>query len=620
MVKVGLYARYSSDNQNATSIEDQFRICRGRAAQDGWQIVGTYQDPAISGASVILRPGIQALLQDARRRKFDIVLAEALDRISRDQADIAILFKHLRFAGVQIVTLAEGEISELHVGLKGTMNALFLKDLAAKTHRGLQGRVEKGKSGGGLCYGYEVVKRTNGEGEPLRGERRINEAEALIVRRIFREFAAGRSPRAIATNLNDEGVSGPLGRTWGDTTLRGHPSRGTGILNNELYAGVLIWNRQRYIKDPSTGRRVSRPNPESEWVRTDVPELRIVDDALWRAVKARQAELAKQFEATTIGVREARAKRIHSLRRPAYLLSGLITCGCCGGKYGIISRDRYGCLNYYRRSFCTNSRTVARAEIERRALAGLQDRLVSADAVAAAVRAYVEQTNRQNQERRAQAQVDRRTLERIERAIAGIMAAIEDGLYQPSMKARMEDLERQKAEITARMAVMPADVPDVHPNIAELYRAQVLRLTEALNSPETHAEAAEDIRSLVGEVVIRPGEKRGAFIAVLRGELMGILDLVGEKEGPLGPEVITGAAACPRNQELSRQSNGLAAFLLPPVRPMSERRKHHGSSRQQQLPGTPWRLSIVHQLRSARLTPPTTHHHQGDIEQPLLKG
>jgi hypothetical protein len=58
---------------------------------------------------------------------------------------VATLFKHLRFAGVQIVTLAEGEISELHVGLKGTMNALFLKDLAAKTHRGLRGRVEKGK-------------------------------------------------------------------------------------------------------------------------------------------------------------------------------------------------------------------------------------------------------------------------------------------------------------------------------------------------------------------------------------------------------------------------------------------------------------------------------------------
>jgi hypothetical protein len=69
-------------------------------------------------------------LRDAQRGMFDMVLAEALDRVSRDQADVATPFKHLRFAGVQIVTLSEGEISELHVGLKGTMNALFLKDLA----------------------------------------------------------------------------------------------------------------------------------------------------------------------------------------------------------------------------------------------------------------------------------------------------------------------------------------------------------------------------------------------------------------------------------------------------------------------------------------------------------
>ena len=136
MPKVAIYARYSTDNQNVVSIEDQFRICREQAGRERWQIVDTYHDAAISGASVILRPGVQSLLQDAQRGRFDIVLAEALDRVSRDQADVATLFKHLRFAGVQIVTLAEGEISELHVGLKGTMNALFLKDLAAKTHRG----------------------------------------------------------------------------------------------------------------------------------------------------------------------------------------------------------------------------------------------------------------------------------------------------------------------------------------------------------------------------------------------------------------------------------------------------------------------------------------------------
>ena len=101
-------------------------------------------------------------MRDALNRRFDVVLAESLDRFSRDQEDTAGLFKRLTFAGVNIVTLAEGDITHLHIGFKGTMNALFLKDLAEKTHRGLRGRIEDGKSAGGLCYGYRVVKALNG--------------------------------------------------------------------------------------------------------------------------------------------------------------------------------------------------------------------------------------------------------------------------------------------------------------------------------------------------------------------------------------------------------------------------------------------------------------------------
>jgi site-specific DNA recombinase len=225
------------------------------------------------------------------------------------------VFKRMAFAGVKIITLSEGEITQLHVGLKGTMNALFLKDLADKTRRGLRGRVEAGKAGGGLCYGYDVVKRNDAAGESIRGERRINTRDAEIVRRIFREFAGGKSPRAIALDLNREGEPGPFGNAWEDTTIRGHACRGNGILNNELYIGRLVCNRQRFVKDPSTGRRVSRRNPETDWIRSEVPELRIVDDVLWQTVKARQAELAKVFEATTIGVRDARAKSLNATRR-----------------------------------------------------------------------------------------------------------------------------------------------------------------------------------------------------------------------------------------------------------------------------------------------------------------
>src|ERR687887_1304116 len=177
-MKVAIYARYSSDNQRDASIADQLRICREFAARQGWTVVQEFTDHAISGAT-LLRSGFQALMRDALNGRFDIVLAEALDRFSRDQEDTAGLFKRLTFAGVNIVTLAEGDITHLHIGLKGTMNALFLKELAEKTRRGLRGRVEAGRSGGGMSYGYRIVRRFE-NGVVTTGEREIVPEEAAI--------------------------------------------------------------------------------------------------------------------------------------------------------------------------------------------------------------------------------------------------------------------------------------------------------------------------------------------------------------------------------------------------------------------------------------------------------
>ncbi|HEV7342475.1 MAG TPA: recombinase family protein [Sphingopyxis sp.] len=540
MIRAALYARYSSDQQNAASIRDQLNLCQERAAREGWQIVATYEDAAISGASMILRPGVQRLVADAQAGKFDVVVAEALDRVSRDQADVATLFKHLQFARVPLITLAEGEISELHVGLKGTMNALFLKDLAKKTHRGLRGRVEKGFSAGAVGYGYRMVRRLSSEGELVRGEREIDPAQALIVERIFREFAAGKSPLAIARDLNADGIVGPTVKAWRDTSIRGDVRRGTGILNNELYVGVRVWNHKHSVKDPSSGKEVMRLNPESEWIRNAAPELRIVSDELWAAVKRQQDIVADRY----VGIKKAaQARSLHQARRPAYLLSGLLECGVCGGTYALVVGERYGCVSRYRGHCCTNGRTIRRTELERRALAGIADRLVSADKIDAAVAAYAAQINGENRERRAQADDDIRALAKVDRAVAGIMAAIEDGLYQPSMKARMAELEREKQEITARLADAPQHIPDIYPGIAEIYKAKVARLTETLEDPETQLDASSDVRSLVGKIVLHPGAKRGEVHATLHGSLMGILDFVNDNQQPDASRVITSVAS-----------------------------------------------------------------------------
>ena len=527
MTRAALYARYSSDLQSAASIDDQFRVCREHAERSGWTVAGGYRDAAASGASMILRPGVQMLLEDARRGAFDVVVAEALDRVSRDQADVAALFKHLQFAGVMIVTLAEGEINELHVGLKGTMNALFLKDLAAKTHRGLRGRVEKGRSGGGLCYGYDVVRATDDAGEPVRGERTVNEREAAVVRRVFRDFVAGVSPRAIAKRLNDEGVPGPSGKLWNDTTIRGHVKRGTGLLNNELYIGRLIWNRLRYVKNPETGKRVSRLNPPEQWIVTDVPELRIVDDALWQSVKDRQGELAEKHATVIAAVREARANRLNGTHRPRHLLSGLLECGVCGGSYAMRGQDRYGCSNHIMNGSCANGRGIRRAVLEERVLSGLKEKLMAPEAAAEAMRAWAEETNRLNRERRASGEADRRELAAVKKKMSSMIDVIEDGGYVRGMVDRLRELEARQDELEARLAAAPAAVPDVHPSVADIYRRKVERLAAALNNPSERDEAATAIRGLIERIVLTPGVAWGETDAKLVGDLGTILEWAG---------------------------------------------------------------------------------------------
>ena len=210
-IRAAIYARYSSDLQSEASIEDQVRLCRERVAQLGAAVVEVYTDAAISGSRLQNRSGIKALLDDSRShpRPFDIVVSEALDRLSRDQEDVAGLFKRLAHLDIAIHTLSEGDINELHVGLKGTMNALFLKDLAAKVKRGQRGRAEAKRAAGGLSYGYRVIREIGSDGEIERGRREIHPEEAAVIRRIFEEFVAGRSPRAIAADLNRAGVPSP---------------------------------------------------------------------------------------------------------------------------------------------------------------------------------------------------------------------------------------------------------------------------------------------------------------------------------------------------------------------------------------------------------------------------
>ncbi|MGC9371239.1 MAG: recombinase family protein [Paracoccaceae bacterium] len=485
MTRAAIYARFSSSMQRDASIEDQVRLCTERAEREDWSVVQTFSDMAISGASMH-RPGLQSLIDHAESGAFDVVIAEALDRLSRDQADIATLFKRLNFNGVQILTLAEGEINELHVGLKGTMNQLFLKDLAAKTRRGLRGRVEAGRSGGGNSYGYDVVRRLGQDGEPVTGERVINQAEAEIVRRILNEFAGGRSPRAIAQRLNAEGVPGPRSRQWRDTAIRGHRIRGTGILNNELYIGRLVWNRLRYVKDPATGRRVSRLNPEEDWIVTEVPELRIVDDALWARVKARQGEIDASPQVQAI-----RKSRFWERRRKTHLLTGLLTCGGCGGGFAAVGKDYVACSAARKLGTCDQRLSIKRGTLERAVLDLLKERLMQPDAVAEFVAAFNREVNAERgKETSARARLEKERAA-LERKLDGLYDAIADGLRTDGLRERLTALEAEKAEREEKLAAPPPSPVRLHPKLSELYQKKIQALAESLSDPEIRTPALE---------------------------------------------------------------------------------------------------------------------------------
>ena len=384
-----------------------------------------------------------------------------------------------------------------------------------------------------FIFGYDVVRHFSPDGDVSTGERTINEEQAAIVRRIFENYASGISPRAIATALNKEGIAGPRRAGWGASTIYGNWRRGTGILNNELYVGKLVWNRQRFIKDPQTGKRQARMNPPEEWIIEDVPDLRIVPQDLWSRVKDRQ----KATRSTMISDSINRPERAH---RAKHLFSGLLTCGACGGGYIQVGKHYYGCSAKRNKGTCDNTLTIKRTELENRVLSGLKDQLLHPDLIAEFVTAYQAEFNRLSAEVTKSKAKTERELAKVTKQIDKIVEAIAEGMFHPSMKAKMDDLETRKAELVDELANVDAEPPILlHPGLADLYKEKVAELSAALNDPSTKVEATNIIRSLLSEIRLIPED--GSLSIELAGELAGLLSLGGSRNAQSRP-----VAACSR--------------------------------------------------------------------------
>ncbi|MGI9412389.1 MAG: recombinase family protein [Hyphomicrobiales bacterium] len=362
-----------------------------------------------------------------------------------------------------------------------------------------------------------MVRAVDASGEPIRGDRRINSEEGAIVVRIFRDFAAGLSPRKIAQRLNADSIPGPGGRIWRDTTIRGHATRRTGLLRNDLYAGKLVWNKQHYVKDPATGKRLARPNPPEQWIVHDLPELRIVEPELWDTVQERLGDIRDSET-----VRKARATKFWEKRRATSLLTGKVKCGHCGGGYAAVGRDYLACGTARQAGTCSNARSIRRPILENLILDALKNNLMQPELVEEFTAAFHDEINKQRRDGAAERGRIERALDRERQRLDGLIEAIADGLRTPGTLAKLEQLERRTAELEARLASKPVDAPILHPNLAQLYRRKVERLHDTLSTSDIGQEVLDTLRGLIDEVRLENTED--GFQIELIGDITKIVE------------------------------------------------------------------------------------------------
>ena len=490
--RVAIYARYSSNLQKPSSIEDQVRLCQERAYAIGADVIHVHSDFEATATTGRAQPALDTLLLDAKRGLIDVVLVEALDRISRDLEHIHGIHKRLKFWKVRLFTLDQGQVETIHITMNGYMNSAFIDNLRAKTKRGQIGAVHAGRIPGGLCYGYRSANRVDPNGRPIRGLREIDPEQAAIVQRIYSLYANGESAIAITTQLNRENIPGPRGRAWASTTINGHRGRRTGILNQELYRGRIVYGRQEYVRDPDTGKRHGRPVPRDKWIYNDLPDLRIVDDDLWERVQK---------------LRQAGQDRRHNPASYTPLpLTGLIRCGVCDGNMTIVKSRRYACHAHTNHGTCPNPRGIDATRIENDACSLLARKLSRHKDAASFIRKAVS-SSRDRYQKLTDGIDDRK------KKISRLLAGIENGTHSLAAHKRILDLEHETAAIEIERDELPTIPEHRTHEFSRLLRNRLatLKTIIATNRPDsdTRRHALLEVSRLVDRIRIMPLPGRG---------------------------------------------------------------------------------------------------------------
>src|ERR1700676_701543 len=433
--------------QSRASIDDQIRKCRQYAEAHGLRVLEEhiYRDEALSGVGAD-RPALKRVLQVALSvaPPFTAILADDTSRISRTTEDALTIFKRLNFAGVQLIAVSQGirsddEQSEMDVTMHGLMDSQYVRELAKKTHRGMEGLALRGLHTGGRVFGYDAVSLGEGAGKELV----VNPSEAAIVRRIFKLSASGHSLKVITRILNAEHVAPPrpredrVGGEWGPTGIRE-------MLKNELYIANVIWNRSRFVKIPGTNKRQRRARPESEWLRSSNPDLAIISESLWKSVRARFAVLPEIW-----GYPKNRGLAPRGATSP-YLFSGLLKCGECGANLiiatggGTHRHKKYACSRRFNRGGCQNALYIRRDDLEDLLLGKLQSEILKPEVIDYAVTEFQRQLEAALGRLSDDLVGMRERKGRLEGEVRRLVAAISESVHS---KALLEEIGRKEAEL-----------------------------------------------------------------------------------------------------------------------------------------------------------------------------
>jgi hypothetical protein len=408
------------------------------------------------------------------------------------------LYERLNFAGVRVVAVSQGidtsaEQADVLMTMHGLVDALYVKELAKKTHRGLEGQILRGFHAGGRCFGYRNIETQDG----VRLE--IKEDEARVVRRIFALSADGLSLRSIAKTLNGENVPPPRPRS-GKKYATWCPSGIREMLRRELYIGKITWNQSHFVKRPGTNKRVRRERPRSDWRIVDRPELRIVPEELWARVQGRLAWVTRTFG------NEGRRGLLNRSATSPYLLTGFLKCGVCGANLAIVTgrgpgrKPKYGCPQNFYRGACLNNLKERQDRLESRMLSGLQNEVLKPEVIEFVIEEFGRQfhsrlTSFSDEFDRLRKRKDElgRELRRLTDAVA------QQGASNFLMQA-INERERELREITDRL---PLDGPGPF----DLEWQEVRRFI---------TERVDDIRSILAKDVLRAREELAKHVGEIR--------------------------------------------------------------------------------------------------------